>query len=26
MHFKNSTKDLEYWLAMEPASVVWCLR
>jgi hypothetical protein len=22
MHFKNSTKDLEYWLAMEPASVV----
>jgi len=22
MHFKHSTKDLEYWLAMEPTSVV----
>lgn len=22
MHFKHSTKDLEYWLAMEPSSVV----
>ena len=22
MHFKNTTKELEYWLAMEPSSVV----